>query len=325
MEERQPKWSIMIPTYNGNPEYIRQTVESVLAQDPGPEKMQIMVVDNGSSTQDFKSLVEEIGQGRVEYFRHEKTIKYLHNFNSCIQLARGEYVHLLHDDDTVEPGFYNKVEAAFTLHPDLGYVFTRHKFMNQDGKVFTLSPLEHDKPGILENWVDKIATKQSVYYASVVVPKKVYLQEGSFNNIFETCAEDWEMWVRLAIKYPVYYIPEPLANVRIHSNSMSKSLFQNGLIIAESRKAIATFSSMLPETKRERLEKAARQHIAQVGFSYANSFAGMGKTQVAITLTKESLRTALSPVVFLKMVETSFRILFSIIRNPASLFATSKT
>lgn len=319
MEEKKPTWSVMIPTYNGNPDYIRQTIRSVLAQDPGQDKMQIMLVDNGSSRVDYKKLVDECGQGRVEYHRHASTIKYLENFNSCINLARGEYVHLLHDDDTVDSGFYTKVEAAFTLHPELGYVFTRHKFMNQDGKVFTLSPLEKEKPGVVENWIDVIATRQSVYYASVVVPRSVYVREGAFNNIFNTCAEDWEMWVRLAVRYPVYYIPEPLANVRIHSDSMSKSLFQSGSIIAESRKAIDTFSEMLPEAKRQKLEKAARRHIAKVGFSYANSFAGTGNTKVAITLTREALRTAVTPSVLLRSIETGIRIFISMFRRPGGL------
>lgn len=316
MSDEKPVWSIMIPTYEGNPDYIRQTIRSVLSQDLGPEKMQIMLVDNGSQKHDFKALIDEESNGRIEYHRHSETIKYLENFNSCIDMARGKYVHLLHDDDTVEPGFYAKVEAAFTSHPEIGYTITRHKFMNQDGKVFTLSPLEKEQPGILENWVDIIATKQLVYYASVVVPKSVYLREGSFNKIFETCAEDWEMWVRLAAKYPVYYIPEPLASVRIHSNSMSKSLFQSGALISESRKAIDSFSSLLPEGKREKLSKAAREHIANVGISYANSYAGTGETKVAITLAREAFRTALSPMMFVKLLETSARICLSIFRKP---------
>ena len=321
MSDQKPTWSIMIPTYEGNPEYIRETIRSVLTEDMGPDKMQITLVDNGSVKNDFKALVEEEGKGRVEYYRHPETIKYLDNFNSCIDMARGEYVHLLHDDDTVEPGFYTKVEAAFTLHPEIGYAFTRHKFMNQDGKVFTLSPLEKKQPGILEDWVDVIATKQSIYYASVVVPKSVYLREGSFNNTFNTCAEDWEMWVRLATKYPVYYIPEPLASVRIHSNSMSKSLFQSGALISESRKAIETFSSLLPEEKRSKLSKAAKEHIANVGISYANSFAGSGQTKVAITLAQEAVKTTLSPKVFFKLLETSARIGLSIFRKHGGQFS----
>ena len=44
----RPKWSVMIPTFNCA-NYLRQTLESVLAQDPGPEQMQIEVVDDCST------------------------------------------------------------------------------------------------------------------------------------------------------------------------------------------------------------------------------------------------------------------------------------
>ena len=41
---RRPRWSVMIPTFNCA-KYLRETLGSVLAQDPGPERMQIEVVD----------------------------------------------------------------------------------------------------------------------------------------------------------------------------------------------------------------------------------------------------------------------------------------
>jgi GT2 family glycosyltransferase len=43
----RPLWSVMIPVCNRT-KYVRQAVESVLAQDPGPDKLQICVVDNST-------------------------------------------------------------------------------------------------------------------------------------------------------------------------------------------------------------------------------------------------------------------------------------
>src|SRR6478609_217580 len=75
----RPLWSVMIPTYNCT-NYLKQTLESVLAQDPGQDKMQIEVVDDCSIDGDTRALVEEIGKGRIGFFRQEKNIGSLRNF-----------------------------------------------------------------------------------------------------------------------------------------------------------------------------------------------------------------------------------------------------
>jgi glycosyltransferase involved in cell wall biosynthesis len=316
MNNSSPLWSVMIPTYNGNPEYIRETLESVLVQDPGPEHMQIRLVDNGSTRHDYRKLVEDIGGGRIEYHRHPETVTYLENFNSCIDQARGTLMHLLHDDDSVEPGFYQAIKEAYESHPEVGYIFTRHRFMDEASRVQNLSPLEAETSGIIEKWLDRIAVQQCVYYASVVAPREVYVREGKFNPRFIAAGDDWEMWVRLAAKYPVYFITEPLANVRIHSGSMSRSLFQNGTLISESRKAIEIFTPHLPDDRRKALSSAARDHIAQVGFSYANSCAGLGDSQSAFNLTREAFLTSTrKPAMLIKALESALRAMVSIVRK----------
>src|SRR5882762_9895331 len=99
-----PLWSVLIPTYNCI-EWLRQTLEGVLVQDPGPEKMQIEVVDDYSTDGDVGALVQEIGKGRIGFFRQEKNRGSLRNFETCLNRSKGYLVHLLHGDDLVLKGF----------------------------------------------------------------------------------------------------------------------------------------------------------------------------------------------------------------------------
>src|SRR5687768_13877620 len=99
----RPLWSVMIPAYNCS-EYLEAALLSVLCQDPGPASMQIAVVDDASTDADVEALVATVGKGRVEYMRHPINVGSLQNFNTCIDRARGHYVHLLHGDDRVLPG-----------------------------------------------------------------------------------------------------------------------------------------------------------------------------------------------------------------------------
>jgi len=81
---RRPMWSVMIPVFNCA-NYLRQTLASVLAQDPGPERMQIEVVDDMSTKDDPEAVVREVGKGRVAFFRKPKNGGATANFNTwCI-------------------------------------------------------------------------------------------------------------------------------------------------------------------------------------------------------------------------------------------------
>ena len=52
----------------------------------------------------------------------------------------------------------------------------------------------------------------------IVVRRSVYEELGGFDNRL-VYAEDWEMWVRVAARFPVYYEERPLACYRMHGNS----------------------------------------------------------------------------------------------------------
>ena len=109
---KRPLWSVMIPAYNCS-SYLRDAIKSVLAQDPGAEKMQIEVIDDCSTDEDVAALVAEIGKGRIGFFRQEKNVGSLRNFETCLNRSEGVLIHLLHGDDLVKPGFYREIEKLF--------------------------------------------------------------------------------------------------------------------------------------------------------------------------------------------------------------------
>lgn len=242
----RPQWSVMIPTYNGG-EYLREAIGSVLAQDPGPDHMQIEVVDDCSPDGDVSRLVAEVGGNRVGYFRQPVNRGYIANFATCIQRSTGHIVHLLHDDDAVRDRFYERLGAGLEARPDAGAAFCRSVYVDPDGHWQSFTALERRDPGVLEDWLWKISTGPRLTTPSLVVRREVYERLGGYDARQRFAGEDWEMWVRIATRYPVWYEPAPLALYRVRrEGSLTSRSSATGDIAVEMRRAAEIIETYLP-------------------------------------------------------------------------------
>lgn len=268
--DNRPFWSVMVPVYNCI-SYIQEALESVLAQDRGPELMQIEVVDDCSSDGDVEALVKEVGKGRIQYFRQPVNRGSLRNFETCINRATGHYIHLLHGDDRVENGYYAKMEELFTSYPEAGAAFSNFGYIDHLSKRVDIdNKMIQRSPGIIPDFLFKIAHRQLVQPPAIVVKRSVYEDLGSFFAVH--FGEDWEMWTRIAAKYPVAYIPEYLASYRVaHGIGISHSSFLTGQNIEDMTKVINITQNYLPQQKREFYKKAASKYYAMFCIRIANS------------------------------------------------------
>lgn len=118
----RPKWSVLIPTYNSGA-YLEGALKSVLAQDPGPELMEIIVVDDHSTSDDPEAVVLRVGGGRVRFIRQPRNVGKVRNYETGLLASRGELIHQLHGDDRVRPGFYRYLQESFDSFPQAGAFF----------------------------------------------------------------------------------------------------------------------------------------------------------------------------------------------------------
>src|SRR5690349_2615043 len=95
----RPFWSVMIPTYNPQAEYLEQTLTSVLQQDLGSSEMQIEIVDDCSENDTASEVARRVGGDRVRFHRESENRGLANSWNRCIERARGYWVHILHQDD----------------------------------------------------------------------------------------------------------------------------------------------------------------------------------------------------------------------------------
>jgi glycosyltransferase involved in cell wall biosynthesis len=284
----------MIPTYNCA-EYLRQTLASVLAQDPGPDVMQITVVDDHSTLDDPAAVVEELGRGRVEFYRQPHNVGIVKNFKTTLELSRGKLIHQLHGDDLVGDGFYQKLQRAFMENPEIGAAFCRHIIIDEHSHWQHISELEQQENGVLPNsWLDLIAGFQRIQTPSIVVRREVYEKLGGFDYRLPTGCEDWEMWVRIAANYPIWYEVEPLAMYRKHPGSITKTNVKNGKYVQQLRDSAKIFLTYLPKQNAEKFYKKTMQNCAFHALEIADSILAEGDMHSTINLIREALKCSRS-------------------------------
>jgi glycosyltransferase involved in cell wall biosynthesis len=259
-------WSVMIPVYNCGP-YLRETLLSVLDQDPGEAVMQIEVCDDASTEGRTEELVKEVGRGRIGYFRQPFNVGHIRNFETCLNRSRGVLVHLLHGDDRVKRGFYEKMSAFYRAHPEAGAAFCRNVVHDEyDGSEWT-SDEELPRAGILEGWLERLAAEQRIVTPAMTVRRRVYEDLGSFYGVYY--CEDWEMWLRIASRYPVGFVPEVLAEYRVRKGSNSDRCFLSGDNLRDIRWLIRLTRKYFTEEQWKAVAAAAGRNYARFALDTA--------------------------------------------------------
>lgn len=257
---------MMIPVYNCSA-YLRETLQCVLAQDPGDSRMQIEVVDDASDDADIGALVREVGGGRVTYFRQPVNVGSVRNFHTCLQRSRGQLIHLLHGDDLVRVGFYEKMETLFSNHPGIGAGFCRFAYIDEKGRTLFAQDAEMEHRGVLDRWLPRLGERQRIQYVAMVVRREVYEQLGGFYGV--EYGEDWEMWVRIAAHHAVGYVPDVLAEYRRHHASISGRVFMTGENMASLEWVMQHIQHHLPRAEREAVLARSRRFYAHYAMHVA--------------------------------------------------------
>jgi glycosyltransferase involved in cell wall biosynthesis len=270
----------MIPAYEPG-QFLVETLRSILAQDPGQQTMQIAIVDDASPRVDVEALIASVAPaGRIEIHRNTENLGLAGNWNRSIELARGQLVHLLHQDDLILPGFYSRLLHGFATAPDAGMAFCRHAFVDDTGHWTRRSHRERWRAGILRDWLRGISRRQLIQCPAAIVRRVVYENLGGFRSDL-TFALDWEMWVRIAAAHDVWYEPKILACYRRHRGSETTRLSASGMVGADTLRAIEIFSRHIPADSRVRFVSRAYQRLVKLHLRDGNRMLKSGSPERA--------------------------------------------
>ncbi len=188
-----PSFSIVIPSYNRG-SFIHTTIESVLAQTYSI--IEVIIIDDGS-TDDTEQLVKAFVDSRITYYRQENAERASAR-NTGVRLAKSEYVTFLDSDDLLYP---DHIAEACHLIEKLGkpdFFHLAYEVKDSEGKVLSQNQYQGD--------LNKQLIKGNFLSCMGVFVKREVMMANPFNeDRLLSGSEDWELWMRLASRYPLYY------------------------------------------------------------------------------------------------------------------------
>jgi len=194
---KKPLISVIIPTYN-RAYILSKAIESVLNQTF--KDLELIVVDDGS-TDETPYLVSKYP---IIYVRKPHR-GVSHTRNVGVLKAKGDFIAFLDSDDAFVEDKLEKQIKFFEKYPDYKIVQTDEIWYKGDKKI---NPKKiHQKA---EGWFFDRAIKLCVVSIStVLIKREVFSEIGLFDEDFPVC-EDYEFWLRVALKMPVGLIKEYL-------------------------------------------------------------------------------------------------------------------
>ena len=210
-----PLISVVIPAYNAQ-KTITQTIESVLNQTFSD--FELIVINDGSQDSTL-DIVSSISDSRVQVFSYPNSGPQKSR-NRGIEHSSGEYISFLDADDLWTP---DKLEAqlkALQENPQAGVAYSWTDYIDESGKLLPQR--------IYGNFTGDVYVKLLLADfvgngSNPLIRKQALVEVGGFDELL-VAGQDWDMWVRLASKYPFVAVPSVHILYRVSGGSWSTNL-----------------------------------------------------------------------------------------------------
>ncbi|HYG36450.1 MAG TPA: glycosyltransferase [Clostridia bacterium] len=125
-----------IPTFNSE-RFLVQTLQSLANQTVRPDR--VIVIDDGSKD-GTEAIVKGFKPIQCEWVQNPKTLGLFGNFNRCLDFAdQGEYLQILHADDTLEPEFYQTMVGVLDDCPGLAMAWCLDERIDENNQRLSIS------------------------------------------------------------------------------------------------------------------------------------------------------------------------------------------
>lgn len=262
---KTPLVSVIIPVYNRR-EMLLQAVDAVLAQ--SFTDFELIVVDDGS-TDDTPAALAPFSDVITLLTQENRGVSAARNVG--VSRSKGEFIAFLDSDDLWLPDKLKRQVAFFKARPEALACQTEEVWIKSGRRV---NPgKKHRKPSgmIFMPSLELCLVSPS----AAMIKKSFFLDMGGFDESLPAC-EDYDLWLRISCRYPIYLIDDPLVIKRGgHEDQLSSTPGLDKFRIQALQKIIA--SANLTPVMRE----AATAVLVQKCHIYAQGCAKRKKIREA--------------------------------------------
>lgn len=207
----EPTVSVIIPLYNGE-RFIADAIRSVQSQ--SVEGLECIVVDDGS-TDHSAAIAAGFGDSVRVIRKSNGGVADARNVG--IEAAEARFIALLDADDVWRPSKLTCQLPLFETEEGIGLVYCGLQIVDEE-----LNPIEEHAAPPPEIGLRNSLLMEEPYISipsTGVFPKEVLTAVGGFDERLSTSA-DTDLVCRVALRYPIRSVPEPLVLYRVHSGQM---------------------------------------------------------------------------------------------------------
>lgn len=205
MKTQLPLVSIVTPSFN-QARYLDAAIQSVLSQNY--PRLEYIVVDGGS-TDGSQEIIRKYSN-KLAWWVSEKDKGQTEALNKGFARAKGEILAWLNSDDMYLPGAVTSAVQFFQDHSQPGLVYGDANFINESGQLIGKFHAAQTNLHLLRQGYVHIPQQASFFRGDL------WRSVGPLDPTFYF-AMDYDLWVRIAARSDVKYVPQTWANFRLHT------------------------------------------------------------------------------------------------------------
>ena len=249
---------VLLPTYNPNPQYLKEAIECVLKQTY--PHFQLFIHDDASPRVDTEAIVRPyLSDPRIRFQRSTKNLGIGGNWNACLKQTKNPIVQYMFQDDLWEPEYLQTAVQVFEERLDVGLVAIEHEYrmegvcasssMYQEivtMKHSVLTQQYYVGTEFLSLWLE-----MGLHPNFIGEPSFVMLRRSLMENV-GTFLEDMpqnldsEYWIRCLLQTNWYYVRRSLGAFRVHSAGTSAVNQRDGKGLFDRFRCFENLIALLP-------------------------------------------------------------------------------